>query len=103
MRVPADRVVQVSLAARHRHGSGGGERVCLGKALAELKIRLLAVGELRQLTLVLEPDQDLSLQECPGGELQRLAPPGLHPLEQAHHRSSALQSLWLSSSAPIRL
>lgn len=88
--VPADRVVQVSLAASHRHGSGGedlevfrpqrhlggdtsapllpfggGERVCLGKALAELEIRLLAVGVLRPLTLVLEPDQDLSLAVIP--------------------------------------
>ena len=33
---------------------GGGERVCLGKALAELEIRLLAVGLLKQLTLALE-------------------------------------------------
>ncbi len=90
VRVPADRVVQVSLAAIHRYGSrsedlelfrpqrhlsgdttatllpfGGGERVCLGKALAELEIRLLAVGLLRQLTLVLEPDQDLSLAIIP--------------------------------------
>ncbi|MCP9889633.1 cytochrome P450 [Cyanobium sp. Aljojuca 7D2] len=44
---------------------GGGERVCLGKALAELEIRLIAVGLLRQLTLQLEPDQDLSLQLIP--------------------------------------
>jgi cytochrome P450 len=44
---------------------GGGERVCLGKALAELEIRLMAVGLLRQLTLQLEPDQDLSLQLIP--------------------------------------
>jgi cytochrome P450 len=61
--------VQVSIAASQRHGAdpedlaifrpqrhlagdttvtllpyGGGERVCLGKALAELEIRLLAVG-----------------------------------------------------------
>jgi cytochrome P450 len=88
--VPADRVVQVSLTASHRYGSrsedlelfrpqrhlagdttatllpfGGGERVCLGKALAELEIRLLAVGLLRQLTLGLEPDQDLTLAIIP--------------------------------------
>ncbi|MCS5698117.1 cytochrome P450 [Cyanobium sp. FGCU-52] len=88
--VPADRVVQVSIAASHRHGAagedlelfrpqrhldggttvgllpfGGGERVCLGKALAELEIRLLAVGVLRQLTLTLEPGQDLTLAVMP--------------------------------------
>ncbi|MCX5940342.1 MAG: cytochrome P450 [Cyanobium sp. LacPavin_0818_WC50_MAG_67_9] len=44
---------------------GGGERVCLGKALAELEIRLMAVGLLRPLTLSLEPNQDLSLQLIP--------------------------------------
>ena len=44
---------------------GGGERVCLGKALAELEIRLLAVGLLKKLTLELEPDQDLSLSIIP--------------------------------------
>lgn len=88
--VPADRVVQVSITASHRYGRGnedlevfrpqrhlagnstvtllpygGGERVCLGKALAELEIRLLAVGLLKQLTLALEPDQDLSLRIIP--------------------------------------
>jgi cytochrome P450 len=90
--VPAGRVVQVALAASNRYSSvagsddleqflperhlsgangltllpfGGGERVCLGKALAELEIRLMAVGLLRQLTLQLEPDQDLSLQLIP--------------------------------------
>jgi cytochrome P450 len=88
--VPADRVVQVSIAASHRHGAagedleafrpqrhldggttvtllpfGGGERVCLGKALAELEIRLLAVGVLRQLTLTLESGQDLTLAVMP--------------------------------------
>ena len=57
---------------------GGGERVCLGKALAELEIRLMAVGLLRPLTLSLEPDQDLSLQLIPspsprGGLLVRAA------------------------------
>lgn len=80
----------MSISASHRYGSGnedlevfrpqrhlagdssvtllpfgGGERVCLGKALAELEIRLLAVGLLKQLTLVLEPDQDLTLSVIP--------------------------------------
>ncbi|MFM9111630.1 MAG: cytochrome P450 [Prochlorococcaceae cyanobacterium] len=91
--VPGGRVVQVALAAsnrfsgigstgddlerfrpqRHLDGDpgltllpfGGGERVCLGKALAELEIRLMAVGLLRQLALRLAPDQDLSLQLVP--------------------------------------
>lgn len=44
---------------------GGGERVCLGKALAELEIRLLAVGVLKRLRLRLAPDQDLALQLMP--------------------------------------
>ncbi len=44
---------------------GGGERVCLGKALAELEIRLMAVGLLRRLELSLVPGQDLSLQAIP--------------------------------------
>jgi len=110
--VPADRVVQVSLAASHRHGSGGdgggedlevfrpqrhlagetsatllpfgaGERVCLGKALAELVIRLLAVGLLRQLNLELEPDQDLSLAIIPSPSPKG----GL--LVRARHRTDA--------------
>ena len=38
---------------------GGGDRVCLSKALAELEIRLMTVGLLRQLTLQLEPHQDV--------------------------------------------
>jgi cytochrome P450 len=103
--VPADRVVQVSIVASHRHANqlhgsnrngsqrhgrgdedlevfrpqrhlagdssttllpfGGGERVCLGKALAELEIRLLAVGMLKQLSLELQPDQDLALAIIP--------------------------------------
>lgn len=88
--VPSDRVVQVSIAASQRHGAdtedlaifrpqrhlngdttvtllpcGGGERVCLGKALAELEIRLLAVGLLKQVTLALEVDQDLTLRVIP--------------------------------------
>ena len=44
---------------------GGGERVCLGKALAELEIRLMVVGLLRQLRLELAPGQDLELQQLP--------------------------------------
>jgi cytochrome P450 len=91
--VPAGRVVQVALAAsnrlhddgshdnnldrfrpqRHVEGDpgltllpfGGGERVCLGKALAELEIRLMASGLLKQVTLQLVPGQDLSLQLMP--------------------------------------
>ncbi|MDM7959149.1 MAG: cytochrome P450 [Synechococcus sp. WH 8007] len=58
---------------RHLDGSfdqtllpfGGGERVCLGKALAELEIRLMAAGLLRQVELQLAPGQDLSLQLVP--------------------------------------
>ena len=95
VQVPAGRVVQVALAAsnryipqatphqvddlerfrpeRHLHPAngltllpfGGGERVCLGKALAELEIRLMTVGLLQQVHLRLEPDQDLSLQLIP--------------------------------------
>jgi cytochrome P450 len=89
--VPEGRVVQVALAASHRTSSngasdldvfrperhlesgngltllpfGGGERVCLGKALAELEIRLMAVGLLQQVSLELAPDQDLSLALIP--------------------------------------
>lgn len=90
--VPAGRVVQVALAASNRHAPdqphndldrfrperhldggcgatllpfGGGERVCLGKALAELEIRLMVVGLLRELRLELVPDQDLSLRTIP--------------------------------------
>lgn len=58
---------------RHLDGSfkqtllpfGGGERVCLGKALAELEIRLMAVGLLQAVELQLQPDQDLTLQLIP--------------------------------------
>ena len=39
--------------------------MCLGKALAELEIRLLAVGLLKQLALALEADQDLTLRVIP--------------------------------------
>jgi cytochrome P450 len=44
---------------------GGGERVCLGRPLAELEIRLLSVGVLKQLELRLVPDQDLGLAIIP--------------------------------------
>jgi cytochrome P450 len=44
---------------------GGGERVCLGKGLAELEIRLMAAGLLKQVRLELAPEQDLSLQLVP--------------------------------------
>jgi cytochrome P450 len=42
-----------------------GSGCCLGKALAELEIRLLVVGLLQQLTLALEADQDLTLKIIP--------------------------------------
>ena len=86
--VPEKSVIQVALTPsgtksgtdlsefrpqRHLDGSfdqtllpfGSGERVCLGKALAELEIRLMAVGLLRQVQLQLAPGQDLSLQLVP--------------------------------------
>ena len=86
--IPQGKVIQVVLNAsnpqdqtdlesfrpqRHLDGSfqqtllpfGGGERVCLGKALAELEIRLMAVGLLQRVQLHLEPDQDLNLQLIP--------------------------------------
>ncbi len=74
--------------ARHLDGGsglsllpfGGGERVCLGKALAELEIRLMAVGLLKQVRLQLAPHQDLSLQLVPspsprGGLLAQVGRP----------------------------
>lgn len=86
--IPPNRVIQVALSPdlgdgscdladirpqRHLDGSftptllpfGGGERVCLGKALAELEIRLMAVGLLQRVRLELTPDQDLTLQQIP--------------------------------------
>lgn len=117
VRVPAGRVVQVALAASNRYRPedsaaaddlerfrparhlgagcgltllpyGGGERVCLGRPLAELEIRLLAVGLLKLVRLRLVPEQDLSLQLVPSpsprsGLLVRsvgLANPGPEPL-----------------------
>ncbi|EDY39723.1 cytochrome P450 enzyme [Cyanobium sp. PCC 7001] len=90
--VPAGRVIQVALASSNRYGAcgqesapeafrperhcdgswtsplwpfGGGERVCLGKALAELEIRLLTIGLLRDVELDLLPNQDLGLAVIP--------------------------------------
>ncbi|KGG14185.1 MULTISPECIES: cytochrome P450 [Prochlorococcus] len=86
--VPSNRVVQVALIASNRHGIddldvfrpqrhlenecslhlmpfGGGERVCLGKSLAELEIRLMVVGLFRKLQLEVVQDQDLSLRQIP--------------------------------------
>ncbi len=86
--VPHNRVVQVALTASNRHGIGdldifrpqrhlenecslnmmpfgGGERVCLGKSLAELEIRLMAAGLFRQVELEVIPDQDFSLKQIP--------------------------------------
>lgn len=39
--------------------------MCRGKALAERETRLLAVGRLKQVTLELEEDQDLTLRVIP--------------------------------------
>jgi len=83
-------MLQVSIADTHRHGRshdtssnsgptvtceataapcfipfGGSEYICLGKSLAELEIRLLAVGLLKRLRLELVPDQDLTLMGMP--------------------------------------
>ncbi len=86
--IPANRVVQIALTASNRNGIGdleafrpqrhidndcsitlmpfgGGERICLGKSLAELEIRLMVVGLLRQLQLVVIQDQDFTLQQLP--------------------------------------
>jgi hypothetical protein len=86
--VPENRVIQVALNASNRDGIGdletfrpdrhfedgcsvtlipfgSGERVCLGKSLAELEIRLMIVGLFSQLRLEAIPHQDLSLQQLP--------------------------------------
>ena len=86
--IPKGHVVQVALASSNRAGSsdlnnfrpqrhldgsnkptllpfGGGERVCLGKALAELEIRLMVVGLLKRVQLSLAGDQDLDLLLIP--------------------------------------
>lgn len=115
--VPAERVVQVSISSSQRHGAdpedlaafrpqrhlegaepvtllpfGGGERVCLGKALAEMEIRLLAVGLLKQLSLALEPDQDLTLVVIPSPTPKQ----GLRV--RASHRGAAGQTVGRPSS-----
>ncbi len=56
--------------------------MCLGKALAELEIRLLVVGLLQQLTLALEADQDLTLKIIPSPS------PADGLLMRAHSRAS---------------
>ncbi len=86
--VPSNRVVQVALIASNRNGIGdldifrpqrhlknecslnlmpfgGGERVCLGKSLAELEIRLMVVGLFRKIQLEVIPDQDFTLGQIP--------------------------------------
>ena len=86
--VPENSVVQVALAASNRHGIGdleifrpqrhmedksslkllpfgGGERICLGKSLAELEVRLMVVGLFHKLRLILIPGQDFTLQQLP--------------------------------------
>ncbi len=86
--VPNNRVVQVALIASNRHGIGdldifrpqrhlenecslslmpfgGGERICLGKSLAELEIRMMVIGLFRKLQLEAIPDQDFSLRQIP--------------------------------------
>jgi cytochrome P450 len=61
---------------------GVGERVCLGKALAELEIRLMAVGLLKQVRLQLAPHQELSLQRIPSP-----SPRGVLLVEASHYRA----------------
>jgi len=86
--IPAGKVIQIALAASNRHGDsdletfrpqrhldgssqpmllpfGGGERVCLGKALAELEIRLMTVGLIKQVRFSAVPGQNLDLQLIP--------------------------------------
>ncbi len=86
--VPNNRVVQVALIASNRHGIGdldffrpqrhienecslslmpfgAGERVCLGKSLAELEIRLMVIGLFRKLQLEVIPEQDFTLRQIP--------------------------------------
>lgn len=89
--IPAGRVIQVNVAGSHRDPRvfeapdrfqpdrhlrqplrapahvpfGIGPRVCLGKPLAELEVRLLICRLLQQLDLALVPDQDLSLAVLP--------------------------------------
>jgi cytochrome P450 len=66
---------------------GGGERVCLGKALAELEIRLMAVGLLQQVRFSLVPEQDLTLQLIPSPSPRS----GLLVMAQASQPSSRME------------
>jgi len=86
--IPNNRVVQVALIASNRHGIGdldifrpqrhlenecslnlmpfgGGERVCLGKSLAELEIRLMVVGLFRKSQLEVIANQEFTLRQIP--------------------------------------
>jgi cytochrome P450 len=88
--IPPGRVIQVNITASHRQGWGPGEetfrperhleapppgstavpfglapRVCLGKPLAELEMRLLLTRLLQRVSLSLEPQQDLTLAVSP--------------------------------------
>jgi cytochrome P450 len=88
--IPPGRVIQVNITATHRQGWGPGEetfrperhleapppgstavpfglapRVCLGKPLAELEMRLLLTRLLQRVSLSLEPQQDLTLAVSP--------------------------------------
>ena len=89
--IPAGRVIQVNISGTHRDPRvyavpeefqadrhlrqplkapgyipfGGGPRVCLGRPLAELEIRLLAVRLLQTLRFTLVPHQNLSLEVIP--------------------------------------
>jgi cytochrome P450 len=89
--IPAGRVIQVNISGTHRDCRvyalpeqfqadrhlrqplkapgyipfGGGPRVCLGRPLAELEVRLLAVRMLQTLRFTLEPDQNLGLEVIP--------------------------------------
>jgi len=61
----ADRHLRHPLKAPGYIPFGGGPRVCLGRPLAELEVRLLAVRLLQILQFTLTPGQDLSLETIP--------------------------------------
>ena len=86
--IPENSVIQIALTASNQHGTGdlevfrpqrhlengcsvtlipfgSGERVCLGKSLAELEIRLMVVGLFSQLRLAAIPHQDFALKQLP--------------------------------------
>lgn len=46
-------------------GFGGGPRICLGLAFAQMEIKLIASMLLRQYQWTLLPDQDLSMNPVP--------------------------------------